>query len=365
MSTKRIIVCTPYLDLNGAETSLLILLSNIKLLREFEIHLIAGFKGRITNRIPEGVKVHYLHEISRKSYWKAWSKLKGRDMREAILEKIHNKVNPDFWVINATVMPRFFNVASKVDVPIMLYIHELKQRLERLDSQYIKDLAEYSSLNLASSQSCKRDLLSYGFKNIKVLPPPIDFSNLTYAPSIEKKKKDWHWIAVGNLDSNKNPELFVEIASIVIRKYPETTFTWVGGDLRTNDYKKISSLLETLKLKSRVRFVGWQEEQYHDILNSADGFICTSGFESFGISVLEAAYRGVPVISTRCIGPQETLGDLLFYAKGNAKAMSDLVERVMQLDLQARGPELHEAAKKYSFQATQQMFFDHLNTFES
>jgi len=65
-------------------------------------------------------------------------------------------------------------------------------------------------------------------------------------------------------------------------------------------------LAEELGVGDRVVFLGAQES-IASLLNCADVALQPSATESFGLSILEALSTGVPVVSTRCGGPEEVV----------------------------------------------------------
>jgi L-malate glycosyltransferase len=67
-------------------------------------------------------------------------------------------------------------------------------------------------------------------------------------------------------------------------------------------------LAEELGVGDRVMFLGAQES-VASLINCADLALQPSASESFGLSILEAMSTGVPVISTRCGGPEEVVLD--------------------------------------------------------
>lgn len=62
-------------------------------------------------------------------------------------------------------------------------------------------------------------------------------------------------------------------------------------------------------LSDIVTLQGFVEEPYR-WLKSADLYVCSSAWEGFGNSLVEAMACGLPVVSTDCAGPKEILGDL-------------------------------------------------------
>jgi N-acetyl-alpha-D-glucosaminyl L-malate synthase BshA len=67
-------------------------------------------------------------------------------------------------------------------------------------------------------------------------------------------------------------------------------------------------LADELGVGDRVLFLGAQES-IASLLNCSDLALQPSASESFGLSILEAMSTGVPVISTRCGGPEEVVLD--------------------------------------------------------
>ena len=56
-----------------------------------------------------------------------------------------------------------------------------------------------------------------------------------------------------------------------------------------------------------VKFLGYQKNPYN-YMKAADLYICSSRFEGFNLTVAEALFLEIPVLSTNCTGPAEILG---------------------------------------------------------
>jgi len=69
---------------------------------------------------------------------------------------------------------------------------------------------------------------------------------------------------------------------------------------------KLKELASRLEIGDRVRFPGWVND-VQAFLDSGDVFVLPSRDEPFGIVVLEAMARGLPMICTRTQGPSEVL----------------------------------------------------------
>lgn len=80
----------------------------------------------------------------------------------------------------------------------------------------------------------------------------------------------------------------------------------IGGDGR--ERAALQTLSERLGIAGRVTFPGWIDD-VAAFLADADLFVLPSRDEAFGIVVLEAMARGVPIVATRVSGPLEVLDD--------------------------------------------------------
>ena len=112
------------------------------------------------------------------------------------------------------------------------------------------------------------------------------------------------YISIGSLDSNKNHQLLIKaFAKLTIRE--NVTLKIVGaGPLR----KSLEKLSRKLHIENRVFFTGQKTRaEVSQLLANSDCLVVSSKVETFGVVVLEALSAGIPVISTRCGGPEELI----------------------------------------------------------
>ncbi len=128
-------------------------------------------------------------------------------------------------------------------------------------------------------------------KNIDVLPIQTKLKE----EKIERLK-DWENIknilTVCRLEKEKNLETAIKAFKTISEKFPEAVFAIVGdGSEREN----LEKFVVKLGLENKVVFAGWRDdlEKYY---RNADIYISTSLYEGYGISTVEAAYFGKPLI---------------------------------------------------------------------
>lgn len=103
----------------------------------------------------------------------------------------------------------------------------------------------------------------------------------------------------------KNPDLFIDIAKIVLKETKEITFLWFGDGVPRNNLIK---RLEFEKLSEFVKFVGAVElDLMPKVFNQIDGFLLTSKIETFPLVILEAYAYNVFVVSTNFVGYSEII----------------------------------------------------------
>ncbi len=87
----------------------------------------------------------------------------------------------------------------------------------------------------------------------------------------------------------------------------------------------------SLDMDKYVKFVGRKtKDEVANIINNSDILIITSEKETFGIPGIEALAAGVPVISSKCGGPEEYLNDKCgkLYEVGDIKGLASAIELV-------------------------------------
>ena len=117
---------------------------------------------------------------------------------------------------------------------------------------------------------------------------------------------------VGRLSGQKGPMQFLDIAEKVYEQYPNSRFVMSGdGDL----YKKLIEAGASSAIANRFHITGYlEEDDLQKIYAIADVYCMPSFSEPFGLTALEAADAGLPlVLSDKCgaaeLLPQAALAD--------------------------------------------------------
>ena len=135
--------------------------------------------------------------------------------------------------------------------------------------------------------------------------------------------------AIGNLRPAKDYPTFLRAAAILARQSPRYRFVIVGqgGDPLLGQLLRLRS---ELALDDRVVFAGFRSDVPR-ALNAFDTLVLSSSSEGFSLATIQAMACGVPVIATRCGGPEQILShelDGILVATGDAAAIAAAVQRL-------------------------------------
>ncbi len=134
--------------------------------------------------------------------------------------------------------------------------------------------------------------------------------------------------------------------ALLAREEPQVVLD-VVGDNRTCPPLDLPSLVRQMGLGSRVRLSGFVDEAgLADRYAAADAAVFLSEYEGFGLPALEAAARGIPLVTSDKPSLSEIFGDAALLVPPRApQAIADALLRVLgeqplRTDLVRRGREL-------------------------
>ncbi len=143
---------------------------------------------------------------------------------------------------------------------------------------------------------------------VRVLPIFVDVSAFRSVERRPHQGKNILW--VGRFEKEKDPLYAIEVLKKVLSSIPDASLTMIGeGDFA----QKLRAQSKHLPLTVPT---GWQNPIL--FLDTADVVLCTSSYESWGATIVEALAAGVPVVAPdvgiakeagAIVVPREKLGD--------------------------------------------------------
>lgn len=113
---------------------------------------------------------------------------------------------------------------------------------------------------------------------------------------------------VGGIQRRKGQLDLVEAAALLAGDFPGLVFVLAGGAGDAEYLVVLQERIAALGLGDRFRFIGFEPE-VRDLLAVSSALVHPSHSEGFGLAILEAMAVGLPVVATRCGGPEEIVED--------------------------------------------------------
>lgn len=136
----------------------------------------------------------------------------------------------------------------------------------------------------------------------KIVGNIVDTQQFTYLPH-SKKDDVFRIVTAGNLIPSKGMDFLVDCFEVFHWKHPHSSLTIMGQGpmmptLRQAVYDK--ALTDCVFLEGLC-----SREKMAKIYHESDIFVLSSYSETFGVVYIEAMAAGLPVIATRCGGPED------------------------------------------------------------
>ena len=131
----------------------------------------------------------------------------------------------------------------------------------------------------------------------------IDYDKVSFMKGKSNKKNDQiNIVSVGRLAPPKKMDDLLRGLSQCTMPKEKWQLTIVGGGSLEAPLK---ALTKELRLEDNVIFTGMvSHEEVCRIMSESDFFALASGYETFGVVFIEAMSYGLPVLGTRCGGPE-------------------------------------------------------------
>ena len=131
--------------------------------------------------------------------------------------------------------------------------------------------------------------------DINYLPNYIDRQKFPIGDESQRNQYSILWVRA--FSSIYNPQVAIRIFKLVSKKLPQATLSMVGPDL--GELENTKKLVMELGLEPKINFIGpVANNELYKLYNSHSVYLNTTSFESFGMSVMEAASCGMPIVSS-------------------------------------------------------------------
>ncbi len=258
--------------------------------REFET-------AEFTNNVFELLsipKIRYVTIILKQIYWKSKIKQYIKKYGRPDLVHLHSfsEGSIAIWI------------KEKYGINYLVTEHSssfLRNEITEKQERYAKEVFSNSIANIAVSRGLQNILeLKYNCK-FSYIPNMVDTNFFIYK-SNGQTSDDFIYLSVGYLVERKNHKMLISAFKKLYEKEKGVKLIIVGSGPETNN---LMHLVEKENIKDKVVFKGLlSRNEVSDIMSKADRFVLSSAYEPFGVVLIEAMSCGLPVIATKCVGPE-------------------------------------------------------------
>ena len=241
---------------------------------------------------------------------------KGRLNKLQVFFRLWQEISKsDFNLIHAHVMGWTSTVASifsnRKSIPFIVTEHwtgyrkGIYRKLNFISKLTRRLTAKNASQLLVVSKFLKQDMIDCHIDaNYTIMPNVVD----GYSTQSQTKNKEFSFVFVGDLDQeHKNVSGIIKGFHKLNHLIGNTQLDIIGSG---KNYDEYVALVEVLGMNSQINFHGSKENtEVFNILQRSHVLILNSYFETFSIICAEALLCGIPVIATRCGGPESFLND--------------------------------------------------------
>ncbi len=243
----------------------------------------------------------------------------------AVGERIYNfakiatllALHRDFDVIHAHDWMTFvagMEIKAATGKPLVLHVHSLEVDRNAPDTknwvyQIEKKAMMYADVIIpVSFYTGNRIHVLYDIAQDKIKPIHNGIEQVQSFRS-ESSLPEKVVLFLGRVTGQKGPEYFFETASKVLEFMPNTRFVMAGTG---NMLKEMIEMGAYKQMSNRFHFTGFlSPEKVRQLYSIADVYVMPSVSEPFGLSALEAAQFGVPVVLSKQSGVAEVLPSAL------------------------------------------------------
>lgn len=273
-----------------------------------------------------------------------------RVLEASFLKYLKNNPKPDIIHAMVTIPAGYAAcvIGKKYNIPVVVtehasYFKRFFTGKNKKYGEYVLENSYFSTVSNYMAEEIKE------ISNIKcdVLPNLVETADFK---AERKKIKDLKLITVAALRQGKRVDDIFEALKIITENYhaKNVSLTVIGDGFLEDYYKRRCS---ELNMDKYVSFVGRKNKyEIAELLKSHNLYVISSDKETFCISGIEALASGIPIVSTKCLGPEEYINEEVgkLIEVGNPEDMAKSIMEVYPNMDNYQISKLREVADQYS-----------------
>lgn len=223
-------------------------------------------------------------------------------------------------------------IKEKYNIPLIITEHSSAINTPKLNNFLLKMTKwTYSKSNkvISVSNALKNNIMKTIQVKSIVIPNIVDVDVFKEGES-NKSKDCYRFVCTCNLIKLKRVDLLLTAFSKI--KYQNISLTIFGDG---EEKKNLQDLAKKLNIETKVFFKGHcNRNEISEVYHQSNCFILLSETETFGVAYIEAMAAGLPIIATKCGGPEDFINkDVgLLIEKNNITQAVNAMESVITND---------------------------------
>lgn len=221
------------------------------------------------------------------------------------------------------------DIKRETNIPWVITEHWSEINKERLPLEVAKmgsEVYKEADLVIAVSNALSRRIKQHFNIDAKTIfnMVPSEFFKI---PSVKPNKNTFTFVSVGSLKPIKGHVNLISAFTNAF-KGQEVILKIVGGGPQK---KELEQMITALNIEKQIILTGPQSSSsVQELLNNANAFALASNSETFGVVFIEAMAKGLPVVTTKCGGPEEFINSIngVLVDVGDVDALSKALLKV-------------------------------------
>ncbi len=224
-------------------------------------------------------------------------------------------------------------LSKKYNIPFIVTEHAtFFERLMNDRSKSMQKIFTHADYYIAVSNSLKNRVIEAGRHQCEVIPNFINMDKFEQGKKVKSgNENNYTFINISIPSYKKGIDILLKAFQEVVHNHHHKNIHLkiIGDGPKQQEYKMLSN---SLGLQDNCTFYGQvSNEELVQHLKSSDSLIISSRIETFGVVGIEAMSCGIPVLATRCGGPEDYINDDVGILVENenihnlAKGMIDIV----------------------------------------
>ena len=278
-------------------------------LRSLTPRRLAESRFQVESRVEDGIATVRLHGWNLGRRFKFGAMLWVRQTRRLVDEYVQQHGTPDLIHAQSVLWAGYAALLSAHthDRPYVITEHSTilgKNSTAKWQEPYLRAAFDGAQRLFAVSGSLARSLSPYVSSTTRIdIEPNMVETAFFHLPPRPRSERPFTFLAVGGLVPRKGFLTLLEAFSGSYRDNHDVRLVIAGDGVERSS---LESTARRLGVAPQVDFVGaLSKSEVREAMWNANALVLPSLYETFGVVLIEAMSTGMPVVSTRCGGPEE------------------------------------------------------------